>query len=65
MVRPYGALRSDEWKFMGESEGAFLISTGYGDGTYAIEARMVQDEWSHDRIVEIRIRFIEEIPESQ
>ncbi len=59
----YGALRSDEWKFSDDSEGAFIISTGYGDGTYTIEARTVTDEWGHDRTAEIRIRFIDEVPE--
>lgn len=62
---PYGALRSNEWKFHDKSEGAFIISTGYGDGTYTIEARTVKDEWGHDRTTEIRIRFIDEMPESK
>jgi hypothetical protein len=55
----------DDWKFIDDSEGAFIISTGYGDGTYTIEARTVKDEWGHDRTAEIRIRFIEEMPESK
>ncbi len=59
-TRPYGALRSKEWKFHDDSEGAFIISTGYGDGTYTIEARTVKDERGHDRTAEIRIRFIED-----
>jgi len=62
--RPYGALRSDAWKFRDGSAGAFIITTGYGDGTYTIEARTEKDAWGHDRVVEIRIRFIDEAPAS-
>ena len=35
-------------------------STGYGDGMYPVYARLLEDEWGHKRVAELRVVFVSE-----
>ena len=42
----------------GQFGAGVVVPTGFGDGTYTVEARLIPDPQAGTRVAEVRVRFI-------